>query len=568
MIILGINESHNATACILRNGKIEACVQEERFTKKKNQGGFPHKAFKFCLQFAKISSKEIDLVVFSYRDVLDPVFYSIKEKNSAIVDKIGLVKKVFYQLPFTYSFDRFFRVISSPIIRYFHRQKRAKMLGISPNKILYMDHHTAHAWAASFTVGDNAKRQLIVSNDASGDRFSGKIFVAKNDIFKQIASTKDTYSLGYLYYYVTQFLGFKPNEEEYKVMGLAPYADKIKIKKMVGVLKNLIWNQDLGFKSKVPSPIYLNYFEKKLQRERFDVIAGGIQQFTEELLIEQVKRVVSKTKITNIVLTGGLAMNVKANLKIANLTEVKKLVICPSSGDESTAIGCCYWGYKTWCKKNNTTFKPKKVENLYVGPAFNEKIKLNRRYLLTNLPKNLIAKKIAQLLSEGKIVARFSGRMEFGQRALGNRSILADPRNVNVVKEINAKIKGRDFWMPFAPVILKKDERKYIKNHKNLESPYMMLAFNSTQKAKKEIPAALHQADFTCRPQILSKNANPEYYQIIEEFKKLTGVSALLNTSFNLHGEPIVCSPQDALGTFKRSNLNYLILENYLIQKK
>jgi carbamoyltransferase len=255
------------------------------------------------------------------------------------------------------------------------------------------------------------------------------------------------------------------------------------------------------------------------------------------------------------------------------LPEVEDIFVCPAAGDTSLPLGACYYGMWQYLQANNLpmeTMKP--LDNIYLGPEFSDDA------IAASLDQNRVAQKyrvskgvqpdlIARKLAEGKIIARCSGRMEFGLRALGNRSILADPRRPDTVRRINDAIKFRDFWMPFTPTILAEREPDYIVNPKGIQSPYMTMAFEATPLARQELIAALHPADLTARPQILEERRNPEYYAIIKKFEGLTGVGGVLNTSFNLHGDPIVLGPQQALFTLENSALDALILGDYLIER-
>lgn len=261
-------------------------------------------------------------------------------------------------------------------------------------------------------------------------------------------------------------------------------------------------------------------------------------------------------------------MNVKANMKIAELEGVDDIFIFPSCGDESVSIGAAYF------VQNLKGGAVQPISDNYFGGQFSEeeikdaadKPELKEKYAVSE--EENINKKVASLLASGEIVARFSGRMEWGARALGNRSILMDPRNKDGVRILNMAIKQRDFWMPFAPTVLVERQDDYLTNKKNLKSPYMIMAFETTEKGKHDLSAAIHPYDFTARPQILQKDFNPGYYDLIKEFEKITGVGAVLNTSFNLHGEPVVHSPSDAISVFERSGLKHLALGKYLISKK
>lgn len=586
MYILGINESHLATAAILKDGQIIACASEERFTRIKNQGGFPFKACQFCLDWVGITIKDIDLVVFGYEDITGSMIYAKKQKNNKTALFLTSIKeRLFSGYYFFYNFfpSSFYiykiikfiiHNITFRIIRKLYVNDLSKSIGLDKKRVFFLKHHNAHAFAANYIFGLTDEKRLVITNDGSGDNYSGKVFASFKNELKQIAVTPNDSSLAYIYYYVTRLLGFRPDEEEYKVMGLAPYADSRNVDKIYPIFKEIIDVKGLSFISKIPREIYFNYLKRKLEGVRFDVIAGAVQKLTEELTVKQVENAILKTGSKEVILGGGLAMNIKANLKVGKIKNLSSLQVCPSAGDESTAIGCCFWGYKKLCQENGLEFKPKQLTNLYLGPIFGKEIekvtgeiKGKKGYKVKRVRRQNIAKVVAKLLAKGNIVARFSGRMEFGARALGNRSILADPRNPQIIKVINETIKRRDFWMPFAPTILKDRVDDYLINPKKLDSPFMMIGFDTTKKAQQDIPATLHPHDLTCRPQILKKEENPDYYNLIKEFDNLTGVGAVLNTSFNLHGEPIVCTPFDAISTFQKSGLKYLLIEDFLIQK-
>lgn len=587
MYILGINESHTATAALLKDGEIIACASEERFTRKKGQAGFPKRAILYCLSSASISINDVSLVVFGFQDLFATRWYG--EAESANVRVFFSVKRMldqslFAMLSFLLPLFSFYATVKSLLYRlirlaFVQRYKRelANQLGLPQGRLAFADHHIAHALAAYYSLDERGTKKLIITNDGMGDDVCGRVFITEGDKWEEIASTPNHSSLAYLYFYITRYLGFTPNQDEFKVMGLAPYANTKEVDKLYPVFKKLIINQGLSFKAPLTRFGFHPYLQKHLQARRFDTIAGCIQRLTEELVTNQARSAIEQTGIRDVVLGGGLAMNIKANMHIGRFAKLRHLFVCPSSGDESTAIGACFFGYQKLCEKDNLQFKPVPVRNLYLGPQFGleeveqalrrESILDNNKFAVKKITKKAQAPLLAKLLAQGNIVARFAGRMEFGARALGNRSILADPRNPNIVKALNEQIKERDFWMPFAPTILAERVNEYLDNPKNLDSSYMMLGFPTTQKARKEIPAALHPADFTCRPQILNREQNPQYYDIIKQFEKMTGVSVLINTSFNLHGEPIVCTPQDAIRTFKRSGLQWLMMEDYLIRK-
>jgi carbamoyltransferase len=587
--VLGINPNHNCTACLLKDGEVVACTSEERFSGIKNHLGFPLRATDFVLRFAGIGPEDLDLVVTSFTTPMRN-FWTAEQMKEYFVRKGGLgVEATLQQLrakgyhPASWGL----RAITFLSRNFFYPRERhereiSAVTGVPREKITGVDHHVAHAYVSYYGFAAEAGDCLVMTYDGGGDETCGSIFLARDSVLRRMVSIPNSCSLASLYADVTLHLGMKMIEHEYKVMGLAPYADPVGVERVYREIFEGLFEvtPDLGIRSRMPSEYFYYYLRERLfgkplkERRslyRFDWIAGAIQRLTEEVLVEWVKKAVEKTGEGKVALGGGVFLNVKANMEIMYRTPLQELYVCPSGGDESTAIGAAYWGYKLLCGERAKT---KPVRDLYLGPSYDEgeveealrRWGARRKYRVEEVKD--MEGHVAELLSKGKIVARFRGRMEFGARALGNRSILADPSRFDLVRELNEQIKQRDFWMPFAPTILAERQHDYLLNPKNIPAPHMVLAFKTTPLAWKELSAALHPYDKTCRPQVLEKKTNESYYRLIKEFEKLTGIGAVLNTSFNLHGDPIVCSPDDALRTFENSGLRYLALENYLISKE
>lgn len=575
MIILGLNTSHNATASLLIDGEIVACISEERFVRIKNFFGFPKKSVEYLLSSNNIKMQDVDFIV-NGGTIFVPPWDPIENLN-----KYGFIKRNSFFLLSSVPFLEIILRKANYLNEKFSTDRLYKEIirntGVGKEKIILAPHHLCHAYSAyyGFVCEDDRKKNnyTVFTHDAKGDFLCATVSSATNNRLKVVAETKAGNSLAALYADITALLGMKINEHEYKVMGLAPYASSYEIQKVYPLLSHLVMVSGTYFKARFGMVGIYSYLRKELTSYRFDGIAGAAQKLVEDLTLQWVKNGVKKTKNKQIVLGGGLFMNVKANKIIAEDSQINSVVVCPSSGDESNAIGAAYYGYEYFCNKNGISFEPKEVRDLYLGPDFPKKDILSAIQPLKRSKKfriyesDAVEEKIAQMLSRGKIVARCSGRMEFGARALGNRSILSDPRSKDVIRRINEKIKNRDFWMPFAPVVMRKRTKDYMLKKGNIDSKYMTTAFDSTLKAQQEISATLHPYDFTMRPQIIDKECNPSYYKIIEEFEKITGVGALLNTSFNLHGEPIVCSPKDAVKTFIESGLDVLTMGSFIIEK-
>jgi len=308
------------------------------------------------------------------------------------------------------------------------------------------------------------------------------------------------------------------------------------------------------------------HFREKMEFMRFDWIAAGLQAFTEEFLCQWIKNAVEHTGIRRLAVAGGTFMNVKANKRINELDAVDGLYVFPSCGDETLPFGAAYYCYA----KSGALNRP--LEGLYLGTSYsNEEVKvafeahpLSRKYRCRH--SDSVEKDVARLLAEGKVVAWFQGREEFGARALGARSIVADPTRRGVINEINEMIKSRDFWMPFACSMLEEGADRYLVNPKRTASPYMILTFDTTEHAS-EIEGGCHPYDHTCRPQIVNAAWNGRYHSLLTEFAALTGRLGILNTSLNLHGLPMVSSPKDAFDVLDHSSLNYLAIEDWIIEK-
>lgn len=580
--VLGVHDGHNATACLMRDGKILSCVSEERFNRIKNFVGMPKRAIDFVLSRENITASDLDVIVLGSYLINQPGHPSIgKEGKTSLLSIYRLVpfsiKKTIYNMPEGWfsTFDKMF----SP--RFFkaslkaRKKTLAEILNVKPDQIISTDHHTLHAYTAYYGSG-LGKDTLVITLDGEGDGICSSVNIIEDGKMKRIASTPTRSSPGLLYLEVTRFLGMKPNEHEYKVMGLAPYASEEGLNKSYKVFSDMISldANNLSFKSKVYSRLFSQHLQEKLVFHRFDWIAGGIQKLTEDLTIGLIKKAIERTGLTKVVLAGGVFLNVKVNMKIMNLPEITDFFVFPSPGDESIAIGAVYYGYEKYCEEQNRKCNTEPLGPIYFGPEYSDEHiedfikqkRLKEKYSIEKISD--IEGSIVDLMKNGEIVARMSERMEWGARALGNRSILADASNFNIIKTINFMIKMRDFWMPFAPTILNERQSDYIINDRKIDAPYMILAFQSKDLAKKDLAAAMHPYDETVRPQILKEDHNPSYYRILKLFESETSKGGILNTSFNLHGEPIVCNPEDALHTFENSGLKNLVIGNFLIRKK
>jgi carbamoyltransferase len=368
----------------------------------------------------------------------------------------------------------------------------------------------------------------------------------------------------------------KFGEHEYKVMGMAPYAPEKYARRAEEALRE-IFDLETGrparFRWLAPGERY-QLLLRAMVGLRFDWVAGGAQRLLEDVLLRWARLMKERYGGGRVALGGGVFMNVKANMLLGQEDWVEDLFAFPSCGDESNAVGAAYLGYLQECERRGLPATPRSFGPAYLGPSVTDEDAeavirargLEGQYKVGYHDR--IEERIAELLVSDGVVARCAGRMEFGARALGNRSILANPSDHRVVGLINRMIKNRDFWMPFAPTVLAERAGDYLVNPKGLASPYMMLAMPTRPEARDALAAAIHPQDATARPQILERDWNPEYHAVIREFERRTGVGAVLNTSFNLHGEPIVGGAADAVDTFERSGLPHLAIGHWLLSKK
>ncbi len=588
MIILGIHDGHNASAALIIDGKLECAIAEERLSRKKHHYGFPEKSIEMVLETSNVSYSDIDKVAISSASIPPSYFYTLRNSTFSIEDYWKEQKEYWYPRLYEGKKPKYLDIMQHRIDKNFPYDKSlikheedfegmlearkkliSEFLNIPLEKIYVYDHHECHAYYGYMLSPVKSEDVLVFTMDGGGDNANGTVSIGKpGERLKEISRSSNC-NIGRMYRYATLLLGMRPADHEYKIMGLAAYnSDKYGLKAFK-VYDDTIQVDGLGFKYKNKIKDHFFYFKDKLEGQRFDAIAYGIQKKCENLLTEWISNGLTKTGIKNIIMSGGVAQNIKANKLISELTNLKTLFIPPGPGDESISIGAAYISYLDSIGEN---FKLKVPKSAYFGPSFSDsKIKesikknIDSGFSVKTVSDNFVA----NLLAQGDIVARFGdGKMEFGARALGNRSILADPRRPDVIHHINKLVKMRDFWMPFAPSILSDREKDYMVNNKNIDARFMAVGFDSTDIAKEHIPAGLHPFDRTARPQIVYKNENPSYYSLIKEFEKITGIGALMNTSFNIHGEPIVGTPDDAISTFKRCGLHHLYIGKHLISKK
>ncbi|MCB1057419.1 MAG: carbamoyltransferase [Acidobacteria bacterium] len=558
--VLGIHAGHNASAAIADASGPLFAVQEERPRREKNYWGFPRLAIRACLERVGARPADLAAVVYGSRQVFSD--YRSREDVLTAYRRQGTLGGRLRQ--------RLVMPAALAVLpRYGQRalQRRLQDVGLGAVPLVHHDHHHSHAATAYYGLRRNPdERYLVLTCDGDGDGLCATVRVMGGGEDRLVAATPWANSLGTIYSWITFNLGFVPLEHEYKLMGMAPYAYEAASRKVAEIFRGYLDLADDGLTLRRHTLLRTNDLGRRMARDlagmRFDHVCGGLQLFTEDLLTRWAAAAVRATGCSRLLAAGGVFMNVKANQQIAALPEVESFEAFPSCGDETLPLGACY------LEAAKLGGEPERLAHFYLGgePGAEE---IETALAASGFPHEKpedMAEAVAELLAAGKPVARCAGRMEFGARALGNRSILADPSQQDVVRVINQMIKKRDFWMPFAPMILDERQHEYIENPKGLRSPYMMMTFD-TRANHGEMIAAVHNADLTCRAQILRREQNPAMHAIVEAFARRTGRGVVLNTSFNLHGFPIVQSAADALQVFADSGLEHLQLGDWLVSK-
>lgn len=591
MVIVGLQDGHGASVALLINGKVVKIAEEERFSRIKGDSGFPIRAMDYIMDAYDEAPRKADYVAVGYRDIPFKDFATKRYPYFGI--KEFLIEEEKYWIPTLLKGEKIdyleamkeyvdFSLSAYPLhsindrcnleeVRRMRQSFIAEYLKISPEKVIFVDHHTCHAHHAYFS-SPLREDVLVLTMDGFGDGTNATVHIAESDGRLNCLYRTDLCNIGRIYQYITLLLGMKPAEHEYKVMGLAPYAKEYYIKEALKIFEATYYVEGLEFKIDKPIKNHYQYFKERMEGFRFDAIAGALQRYTENLLAEWTRNWIKYTKLRNVVFSGGVALNIKASKRIAELSELKNIFICMGGGDESLAVGAAQYQFS----QVDISSRLQPITIPYLGAGFDRKDiedalespVIQKSY---NVIGHVSYRDIAKLLADGNIVALMIGDMEFGPRALGHRSIIADPRDLKIIRTINEVVKNRDFWMPFTPSILKERAADYLVNPKGLIAPYMTMAFDTTELARRDLAAAIHPYDLTIRPQVVVKEYSPEYYEIIKEFENLTGVGGVLNTSFNIHGKPIVHKPVDAAKevlSHESVYLKYVLFNDILISRK
>jgi len=546
---------HDSSACIARDGDLLFAVAEERISRIKHDAGFPHNAIRACLNFAGVRPDQLDAVCAGW-----------PAPHQMLLSDLSSFAKG--QFPFTY--ENFLNVTRS-YASMAHQNGGFKRFtyhfGPTKAQMRFVDHHLAHAISA-YSYGGFDKAAVVVM-DGRGAWEASSIWYGHDGKLDPVLTIPWPNSLGLFYAQFTQYLGFVPNSDEWKVMGLAPYGSP-----EVNLSEFISFNHETY---RVNAPLLFernngtSAIAKRLGPERtpeseidetFKNIAFAVQDACEAAMLALVKLATEKTGCRNVCLAGGVALNSKANGKIQASGIVDHIFVQPAASDDGVALGAVFAPYLD----GGGRLPMKPLRHVYLGPEFSdaEIEKALRTYKLRAAKLNDVAATTAELLANGKIIGWFQGRMEFGPRALGHRSILADPRDPEMNAKVNNAVKFREWWRPFAPSMLKEVAGEYLEHA--CDSPFMILT-NPVRPEKRDVIPSVTHVDGSARPQTVEKEISPLYWNLINEFGKRTGVPVLMNTSFNLRGEAIVNTPTDAIRTFFSSGMDALVIGSYLVEK-
>lgn len=598
MRILGIHYGHDANASIIENGRVLYAIGEERLNRKKFYRGFPFLSIEAALEYTGLKANDIDVVALITANTPDEELGgNLKSFYSGDNGKTPFIAGVL-STPVSIIDNIFQLNIRKKIARNIVKNNIRKV-GLDGKKIVYIDHHLAHAAGAFFLSG--FKEALVFTVDGKGDHVSHRTYIATKNTFRKLYESKDYNSAGHFYSCITSYLGFKRLHHEGKITGLAAYGDFDKVKHIpspIGldegqnIIKNKLLSKDsynvfsiyIDILKKDPRSLmqmlsttsavrpwygqycYGKYFEKNFKGVDREHVAAFAQRHLEDTMLKLVQKQVQEFNVPHICLSGGVFGNVRLNQKIAELNGVKNVYIQPAMGDGGLSVGGALWEYM----ENKGDWKPSLLENVYLGPEFsNEQImsalkKYNVKYeFIDNVEKY-----IADALSNGKIIGRFKGRMEWGPRALGNRTIIASATDASINDTLNKRLKRSDF-MPFAPIISEEHAHAYFKGYKpqHLAARFMTTTYHVVEDKRMQIPAVVH-VDGTARPQVVRKEDNPSLYKVISEYYKLTAIPVLINTSFNMHEEPIVCTPEDAVRAYLQGAVDILAIENFIVNDR
>ena len=567
MQILGMADHVNCGSALVKDGKVIAAINDERLIREKMVFGVPRESIQCILEMAKISPNDIDAIAIStknqhfigeYLDFKNGWFGLERSRYKQVLfDIASQVSKHRSEIPFINSFYYALRQPAFIKRRIMLKKIMKTEFGFSC-PIRFLDHHFCHLTSAYYTSG--FKNSTVFSIDGGGDGLSARVHDVSDGVFNELVSIPSFDSLGNFYSYVTQFCGYKAGKHEGKITGLAAYGDP----KYIPELKRIMIRRNGTIKN--IANVFYHSALKELKRllpgdVRHRDLAASIQDYMEQLVVGIVKHWIAKTKHYDIALAGGLFANVKINQRIHEIPEVNSVFVHPGMSDEGIAVGAALAMYY---KESGSSYDPdfETMRHVYLGPEYTQKEimhALQQHDVQYEHFENVEAE-IAKILANGGLVARFNGKMEYGPRALGNRTLLYQATDPSVKYWLNDALSRTEF-MPYAPVVMTKHAEKCFEGISGAENTarFMTITFQCTGWMAKNCPGVVH-IDNTARPQFVSESDNPSMYRVLAEYYKLTGSPVLINTSFNMHEEPIVCSPDDAIRSFKQGRLDYLAI--------
>jgi carbamoyltransferase len=558
MISLGINYSqmHDSSACIARDGEVLFAVAEERLSRVKHDSSFPTLAIRACLNFAGLRPADLDIICQGWSRphvlFLHDLFCYASGKwpvgSRALLNSTRYFVSMWHQHGGENLFRQFF--------------------GPTKARFRFVDHHLAHAVSAYAFSGFEEAAVLVL--DGRGSWEATSLWVGRGGKLEHVWTIPFPNSLGLFYAQFTQYLGFQPYSDEWKVMGLAPYGEPgLTLREFIipddnpyRVATRLLIGRDSAPSAPIEARLGPSRVPESEIGARHKNLAFAVQDACEVAMLTLARAAVEETHCRNLCLAGGVALNSKANGKILASGLVDRIFIQPASGDDGVCLGAAFAPYLDARGK----LPVQEMRHAYLGPESTEEEieKTLGTYKLRATKLADPAKTAAEMLANGKIVGWFQGRMEFGPRALGNRSILADPRDSEMKAKVNNAVKFREWWRPFAPSLAVETVGEYLESA--TDSPFMILTAQVRREKRDMIPAVTH-VDGSARPQTVERDVNPLYWRLIQEFGERTGVPVVMNTSFNLRGEPIVCTPTDAVRTFFSSGMDALVMGNFLVEK-
>ncbi|MCD6310655.1 MAG: hypothetical protein J7M18_08055 [Candidatus Eremiobacteraeota bacterium] len=559
-MILGIWDGHDAGACLLDGSSILCAVNEERLTGKKLEVGFPGNSITRCLKFTGKDPGEIQAVSISTSDLAKtagrvfpflPRRHYLLRRRKKYLPFVDLQKKFKYWIT-TFGPNRLYKAITGSITR-----SKLKEFGLQDCKIFVVDHHLAHACGAGFC--SPFESATIITMDGLGDGISGSARILEGGKLEPLHEISASDSLGIFFEQVTYLLGMRELEDEGKVMALADYS--LPVPDTDNPLLDLFEIDGIDVRSRLSPLKMFDYLKKIFWKTSFEQFARMAQDTLEKKVTELVRNIISHTGNGNLCLAGGVFANVKLNMSIRNMPEVDGWYIFPHMGDGGLALSAA-----ALTNYELNGISKISMKNIFLGPEYDEKEIENsvRQSGLHYKYEPDIARTTARLINEGKIILWFQGRSEYGPRALGHRSILAPADSIEIKDALNLKLKRRSWFQPFCPTILKQDAYELLSDYNGEPSPFMTMAYKIRPQQRDRLLAVI-SVDGTCRPQILDQDDDPLFRACLENYRELSGIGCILNTSFNIHGEPLVETPDDAIKTMKACGFPYLVIGNYLV---